>query len=150
MKVAESVYEAIKPLFTNEVKLVEVEYIKKNDGMHLCIYIDKEDGVTVDDCVYVNGLIDEKLEELDPTNNAPYYLDISSYGLDKPLKYDWQFKKYIGKKVEVKLYRKIEDRKEFVAILKAKNEEEVVVEVDNENITYKLTDVAYIIPYIEF
>ena len=150
MKVAESVYEAIKPLFTNEVKLVEVEYIKKNDGMHLCIYIDKEDGVTVDDCVYVNGLIDEKLEELDPTNNAPYYLDISSYGLDKPLKYDWQFKKYIGKKVEVKLYRKIEDRKEFVAILKAKNEEEVVVEVDNENITYKLADVAYIIPYIEF
>ena len=150
MKVAESVYEAIKPLFTNEIKLVEVEYIKKNDGMHLCIYIDKEDGVTVDDCVYVNGLIDEKLEELDPTNNAPYYLDISSYGLDKPLKYDWQFKKYIGKKVEVKLYRKIEDRKEFVAILKAKNEEEVVVEVDNENITYKLADVAYIIPYIEF
>lgn len=150
MKVAESVYEAIKPLFTNEVKLVEVEYIKKNDGMHLCIYIDKEDGVTVDDCVYVNGLIDEKLEELDPTNNAPYYLDISSYGLDKPLKYDWQFKKYIGKKVEVKLYRKIEDRKEFVAVLKAKNEEEVVVEVDNENITYKLADVAYIIPYIEF
>ena len=64
MKVADSVYEAIKPLFTNEIKLVEVEYIKKNDGMHLCIYIDKEDGVTVDDCVYVNGLIDEKLEEL--------------------------------------------------------------------------------------
>ena len=150
MKVADSVYEAIKPLFTNDIKLVEVEYIKKNDGMHLCIYIDKEDGVTVDDCVYVNGLIDEKLEELDPTNNAPYYLDISSYGLDKPLKFDWQFKKYIGKKVEVKLYRKIDDRKEFVAILKAKNEDEVVVEIDNENITYKLADVAYILPYIEF
>ena len=150
MKVADSVYEAIKPLFTNDIKLVEVEYIKKSDGMHLCIYIDKEDGVTVDDCVYVNGLIDEKLEELDPTNNAPYYLDISSYGLDKPLKYDWQFKKYIGQKVEVKLYRKIEDRKEFVAILKAKNEEEVVVEVDNENVTYKLVDVAHITPYIEF
>ena len=150
MKVADLVYDAIKPLFNSDLKLVEVEYIKKNDGMHLCIYIDKEEGVTVDDCVYVNRLIDEKLEELDPTNNSPYYLDISSYGLDKPLKYDWQYKKYIGKKVNVKLYRKIGERKEFVAILKAKSEESVVVNIDDENITLNLTDVAYITPYIEF
>lgn len=150
MKVADLVYDAIKPLFKGDLKLVEVEYIKKSDGMHLCIYIDKEDGVTLDDCVAVNALIDQPLEDLDPTNNAPYYLDISSYGLDKPLKYDWQFKKYIGKKVNVKLYRKVDERKEFVAILKAKNEESVVVSVDDENISLNLNDVAYITPYIEF
>ena len=85
MKVADLVYDKIKPLFTGDIQLVEVEYAKKNDGMHLIVYIEKENGVTVDDCVAVSRLIDEPLEELNPTGDAPYYLDISSYGLDKPL-----------------------------------------------------------------
>lgn len=150
MKVSDSVFEKIKPLFTGDIQLVEVEYAKKNDGMHLTIYIDKEDGVTVEDCVAVSRLIDETLEELNPTNDAPYYLDISSYGLDKPLKYDWQFKKYENTKVNVKLYRKIDERKEFVAILKQKTEDSVVLSIDEENIKINLKDVAYITPYIEF
>ena len=150
MKVAEAVFEGIKPLFNAEIQLIDVEYVKKNDGMHLIIYIDKENGVTIDDCVAVSRLIDEKLEELDPTNNEPYYLDISSYGLDKPLKFDWQFKKYYGKLVEVKLYRKVEDRKEFVATLVSKNEDSFVFSSNNENFTINNSDVAYVIPYIEF
>jgi len=150
MKVADLVYEKISPLFTGDIKLVEVEYVKKNDGMHLIIYIEKEDGLTVDDCVAVSRLIDEPLEELDPTNNEPFYLDISSYGLDKPLKYDWQFKKYMDKKVDVKLYRKVNELKEFTAILKAKDENKVVFEVEGENIEFSLNDVAYILPHIEF
>ena len=150
MKVSDSVFEKIKPLFTGDIQLVEVEYSKKNDGMHLIIYIEKEDGITVEDCVAVSRLIDEPLEELNPTNDAPYYLDISSYGLDKPLKYDWQFKKYENKKVNVKLYRKIDERKEFVAILKQKTEDSVVLSIDEENIKINLKDIAYITPYIEF
>ena len=150
MKIADLVFEKIKPLFTDEIKLVEVEYSKKNDGMHLVVYIEKETGITVDDCVAVSRLIDEPLDELNPTGDAPYYLDISSYGLDKPLKYDWQFKKYENKLVNVKLYAKIEGRKEFVATLKQKTEDSVILEVDNENIKINLKDIAYIAPYIEF
>jgi len=150
MKIAESVFNGISPLFKGDIQLVDVEYVKKNDGMHLIIYIDKEDGVTIDDCVEVNHLIDEKLEELDPTNNEPYYLDISSYGLDKPLKFDWQFKKYIGKLVNVKLYRKVEERKEFVATLISKNEETFVFSDKDVNFTIDIKDVAYVTPYIEF
>lgn len=150
MKIADSVYEKIKPLFNEDIRLVEVEYLKKNDGMHLIIYIDKDNGITVDDCVYVNNLIDESLEELNPTNDAAYYLDISSYGLDKPLKFDWQFKKYYDQKVNVKLYRKLNELKEFVAVLKSKDEEKVVLQLDEENISINLSDIAYITPYIEF
>lgn len=150
MKIADSVYEKIKPLFNSDIELVEVEYVKKNDGMHLVVYIEKENGVSVDDCVAVSRLIDEPLEELNPTNDEPYYLDISSYGLDKPLKYDWQFKKYGNKNVNVKLYAKIDGRKEFVAVLKQKTEDSVIVEVDNENVKINLKDIAYITPYIEF
>lgn len=150
MKVADLVYENIKPLFTKDIQLIEVEYAKKSDGMHLTIYIDKESGLTVDDCVEVSHLIDQPLEDLNPTNDEPYYLDISSYGLDKPLKYDWQFKKYENKKVNVKLYRKIDDRKEFVAILKQKSDDSVILSVDEENLKINLKDIAYITPYIEF
>ena len=150
MKVADLVAEKIKPLFTDDIQLVEVGYVKKNDGMHLIVYIEKEDGISVDDCVAVSRLIDEPLEELNPTNDAPYYLDISSYGLDKPLKYDWQFKKYQDKKVNVKLYAKIDGKKEFVAVLKQKTDEYVVFALDNENIKINLKDIAYITPYLEF
>lgn len=150
MKVAELVYENIKPLFNKNITLVEVEYVKKNDGMHLIVYIEKEEGVTVEDCVEVSRMIDQPLEDLNPTNDAPYFLDISSYGLDKPLKYDWQFKKYQDKQVNVKLYAKLEGRKEFVAVLKQKIEDCVVVEVDNENLKINLKDIAYITPYIVF
>ena len=150
MKVADLVYEKIKPLFASDIQLVEVEYAKKNDGMHLIIYIEKEGGVTVEDCVEVSRLIDEPLEELNPTNDEPYYLDISSYGLDKPLKYDWQFKKYENQKVNVKLYAKIDGRKEFVATLKQKTEDSVVLGVEDENVKINLKDIAYITPYIEF
>ena len=150
MKISDLVYEKIKPLFTGDIQLVEVEYAKRSDGMHLTIYIEKEDGVSVDDCVAVSRLIDEPLEELNPTHDEPYYLDISSYGLDKPLKYDWQFKKYENKKVNVKLYAKIDGRKEFVAILKQKTEDNVVLSIDDENISLNLKDIAYITPYVEF
>ncbi len=150
MKVADLVYDKIKPLFNSDIQLVEVEYAKKNDGMHLTIYIEKENGVTVEDCVEVSRLIDEPLEELNPTNDEPYYLDISSYGLDKPLKYDWQFKKYADQKVNVKLYHKVNELKEFVAVLKQKTEDSVVLNVNEENVKINLKDIAYITPYIEF
>ena len=148
--ISDLVLENIKPLFNKDITLVDVEYTKKADGMHLTIYIDKENGVTVEDCVEVSHLVDQPLEDLNPTNDEPYFLDISSYGLDKPLKFDWQFKKYIDKKINVKLYSKVNGKKDFVAVLKAKTEDSVIVNTENENITFKLSEVAYITPYIEF
>jgi len=148
--VSDLVLDNIKPLFNGDITLVDVEYTKKADGMHLTIYIDKENGVTVEDCVEVSHLVDQPLEDLNPTNDEPYFLDVSSYGLDKPLKFDWQFKKYLDKKINIKLYSKVNGKKDYVAVLKAKTEDSVIVNIENENITFKLTEVAYITPYIEF
>ena len=150
MKVADLVFENIKPLFMGDIKLLEVEYVKLNDGMHLIVYIDKEGGVTIDDCVKVNDLISQTIDDLNPTNDAQYVLDVSSYGLDRPLKFDWQFKKYENKKVNVKLYQKIDGRKEFVAILLGKDDKNFSFNSDKENFTINTADVAYITPYIEF
>ena len=150
MKIAESVYQAIKPAFTGDVQLIDVEYTKKVDGMHLCVFIDKVGGITIDDCVAVSNLIDPILEDLNPTEDKPYALDVSSYGLDRPLKFDWQFKKYINQKINVKLYQKINNLKEFVAVLKEKTENEIVVEFNGVNEQFNLKDVAFVTPYIEF
>ena len=150
MKIAEIVKENISPLFKGDIKLVDVEYTKKNDGMHLVIYIDKPNGITIEDCVEVNHLIDDKLEELNPTEDKPYHLDVSSYGLDKPLKFDWQFKKYENQKVIVKLYHKINDLKEFVAVLKSKTDSKIKLEINNEIQEFNLADVASVLPYLEF
>lgn len=150
MKVSEIVKQHISPLFTGETRLVDVEYEKRNDGMHLVVYIDKPTGVQIEDCVEVSRMLDPVLDELNPTNDETYSLDVSSYGLDKPLKFDWQFKKYAGEKVEVKLYRKLDGRKEFVATLLSRDENATQFNVDNQNITIPNADIAYITPYIEF
>lgn len=150
MKVSDIVKEKIAPMFTGDVRLVDVEYEKLNDGMHLVVYIDKPNGVMIDDCVEVSRMIDPVLDELNPTNDEKYSLDVSSYGLDKPLKFDWQFKYYTGKKVETKLYRKIDGVKEFVATLIARDEKNTQFELEDKIVTISNTDIAYITPYIEF
>ena len=150
MKVKELVMEKIKPLFNDEIRLVDVDYEKRTDGMHLVIYIDKDTGVTIDDCVAIDSLVGPVIDELNPTDDQPYSLDVSSYGLDKPLKFDWQFRKYYDKLVNVKLYRKIDGRKEFVATLRSKDDNCIIVGIDDFNIAYDLKDVAYVTPYIEF
>lgn len=150
MKVSDFVKEKIAPMFTGDIRLVDVEYEKRNDGMHLVVYIDKPNGVMIDDCVEVSRMIDPVLDELNPTNDEKYSLDVSSYGLDKPLKFDWQLKNYTGKKVEAKLYRKIDGVKEFVATLIARDEKNTQFELEDKVVTISNTDIAYITPYIEF
>lgn len=152
MKVAEMVTQAIDPIFEGfkDIKLVEVEYKKMQDGMHLVIYIDKETGVTIEDCEFVSKAVDECLDDLNPTGDETYRLDVSSYGLDKPLKHDWQLKKYINNKVNVKLYHKVDNLKEFIATLIGYNNEEYVFNKDDNNISINRASVAYITPYIEF
>ena len=150
MKTADLVYETISPLFNGlDVRLVEVEYVKKYDNMHLVIYIDKDNGVTVEDCERVSKMIDPVIEELNPTKDATYCLDVSSYGLDKPLKYDWQFEKYLNKKVSVTLYKKVEDLKAFDAILKG-YKDNYEFEIDGKTINISKDLVANVLPYIEF
>ncbi len=150
MKVADEVLDAITPLFKDDIKLVEVEYVKRQDGMHLIVYLDKPNGVTLDDCEAKSNQISDLLDELDPTDGEPYHLDVSSYGLDRPLKYDWQFKKYLNQKVKVSLYRKIDGKKEFVATLVGFTQDDFTFSIDGENLNLDNVYVAQITPYIDF
>ena len=150
MKVAEIVEKAIRPLFDElDVNLVEVEYVKKNDGMHLVVLLDKETGVTLEDCSMVARMVNPILDELDPTQDS-YYFDVSSYGLDRPLKYDWLLDRYIDQKVSVKLYQKFNNLKEFDAVLVSYDENSYTFMIDNNKQTIERKLVATLLPYIEF
>ena len=117
--------------------------------MHLIVYIDKQSGITLEDCEKVSRMIDPVIEELNPTKDESYCLDVSSYGIDKPLKYDWQFDNYMDKKVEVKLYKKVDNLKEFSAVLKG-YKDNYQFEIDGKVVEINKELVAYVLPYIEF
>ena len=83
-------------------ELVEIEYAKKNTGYNLTVFIDNKQGITLDDCEKVSRALDQILEDEDPTNGEAYIFNVSSVGLDRPLKKDRDFERNLNKEIEVK------------------------------------------------
>ena len=103
-KIEEKVEKLVEP-FAEQLgyELVGVEYeVKKGSDNELVIYIDKDGGVDLDDCEKLSRLIDEPIDELDPIEEA-YVLCVSSPGLDRPLKTDKDFKRAVGKDIDLKM-----------------------------------------------
>lgn len=122
-------------------ELYDVEYLKEGNEYHLCIYIDKENGIDISDCEKVNDAINPVLDEADYIKNQ-YYLEVSSSGLEKNLRNKEHFEKQIGKKIEVKLYVKIENQKVFQGILKEYNKDFLILELEQNEIKINLDQVA--------
>ena len=103
-KVEQDTLDAISaPVEALGYEIVDVEYVKKPDGMNLTVYIDIPRGVTLDDCEAVHNLINPIMDALDPTEGA-YVLNVSSPGLDRPFKKPRDYERNYGREVEVKLY----------------------------------------------
>ncbi len=150
-KVVSLCNEKICPLIEKlGYEVVEVEYQKKVDGMNLTFYIDKENGVTVEDCEKVNDAIFDALDELDPTQGEPYLLNISSPGLDRPIKNYKDFLRNKDKKVKVTLYKQNDGIKNYIGLLKDYTETDVTIAVDDKLIILKHSEIAQISPVIEF
>ncbi len=112
--------------------LVDVEYVKEFGSYYLRVYIDKEGGITLDDCQNMSELLSERLDKEDPIETA-YYLEVSSPGLDRPLKTDKDLKRSLGKDIEISLYKPLDNRKKYEGKLMDFTEEKIVIEV-NENL----------------
>lgn len=84
-------------------ELVDVEYVKEGSKWYLRLYVDKEGGITIDDCQKVHEHVTDVIDAADPIP-GPYYFEVSSPGLDRPLKTDRDFERYKGEAVEVSLY----------------------------------------------
>lgn len=131
-------------------EVVEVEYAKKSDGMNLTFYIDKENGVQIDDCEKVSKAIDKVLDDLNPTDDEPYILNVSSPGIDRPLKTDRDFIRNLGKEISVSLFAKFNGKKIYEGVLKAFDENTLTIEINNEELVLSRDKIAHIVPIIKF
>lgn len=125
-------------------ELVDVEYVKEGGTWYLRAYIDKPEGISIDDCEAVSRRLSDILDEKDYIDGA-YILEVSSPGLGRPLKKEKDFKRSLGEEVEIRTYRMIDKQKEFTGILKGYDENTVTIEEDGGNArTFEKADIALI------
>ena len=151
-KVIDKCNQSIVPIIENlGYDVLEVEYAKKVDGMNLTFFIDKPEGITLDDCEKVNNAITDVLDEINVSDDAPYILNVSSAGLDRPIKNHKDFLRNKGKQVEIKLYVPENNQKVFVGELVDFNDDGyTILSAQNEQIFFEKSKVAICSPVIEF
>lgn len=135
----------IMPLIqANHLELVDVEWVKEGSVYYLRVYIDKEGGVTVDDCEVISRAFGDILDEKDYISEN-YVFEVSSPGLDRPLKKEKDFARSIGKEVEIKLFKPVNKQKEFIGELTAYDKNTVTVQLDDEEtMVFNRSDIAVI------
>ena len=121
--------------------LWDVEYVKEAGEWFLRIYIDKEGGISIEDCEAVSRPLSDKLDEVDPIEGS-YTFEVSSAGADRVLKKPEHFAQFQGSEVEVRLYRARGGRKEFVGLLQSWQDGDVVLEVGGQPMSFEKKEVA--------
>ena len=142
--------ELITPILErNQFELVDVEYVKEGSEWYLRAYIDKEGGITVNDCTLVAREMNEILDREDYVEGS-YIFEVSSPGLGRPLKKEKDYVRAMGKNLEIRTYRAINKEKEFYGILKSYDNESVTIEIENietekaEDLTFAKKEIALI------
>lgn len=132
----------VLPIVLSEgMELVDIEYRRESGGWVLRVILDKQGGVTLDDCTRVSQEVGRNLdvEDMIPTS---YALEVSSPGLSRPLKTEKDFTKYLHQLVKVKTVDPIENRRQFKGKLLAVSENGVEIQVDGRSFQIAFSNVA--------
>ena len=129
--------------------LWDVEYIKEAGSWYLRLYIDKEGGVSIDDCEAVSRGVDPLLDEADPIQDA-YTFEVSSAGADRPLKKPEHFDAFMGAEVDVKFYKAVNGQKSATGILADYDDGSVTLNVGGEEIAYDKKEIAFVRLHVSF
>lgn len=151
VKSNEEIKAFLEPI-ANEVgvKIVEMEF-KLGKNPSLTVFIDKDGGVDLDTCEVFHNAIFDPLDELNPSFDMPYTLNVSSLGIDRPFKTDEDFLSHVGQRVEVKLYASIKGKKFYDGILVSYGNGQVTLKVDEKNtFTIELKNIVKMNEYIDF
>jgi ribosome maturation factor RimP len=141
-KVTEIIEELAAPIVQGEeLELVDVEFKKEGANWFLRVFIDKPEGVDIDDCGRVSEKLSELLDEVDPIPQA-YFLEVSSPGAERPLKKATDYERAIGKHVYITTYEPIEGQKIFEGVLNAYDGETITVQEAKKASTLPLESVA--------
>ncbi len=132
--IVQQVEELIAPVIDElGLELVDVEYVKEGAQWYLRIFIDKESGVDIDDCADVSRAAGEVLDQKDPITQA-YTLEVSSPGLERPLKKDQDFERFQGRLARIITKEAFQGYKEFTGYLVGLVDDEIVLEYEKEQI----------------
>ena len=121
-------------------ELVDVEYLSKYGKWVLRLYIDSERGITIDDCARVSGELGDLIDIKDVIEHE-YVLEVSSPGLNRPLKKEKDFLRAIGKKIKVKTVTPLNGRRNFKGVLKAFQKGDLYLQVDNQQVVLTWSDI---------
>ena len=146
--------ELLRPIAqANHVEIYDVEYVKEGSEWYLRCYIDREEGVSIDDCEAVSRMLSDRLDETDFIDDA-YILEVSSPGLGRQLKKDRHLEKSILKEVDVKTWKPMDGTKEFTGILKAFDADTLTIgmgdEAQERDIVFNRKEIAAIRLTLDF
>ena len=149
-KTAELVYGLAKPI-ADELGLTiwDVRFEKEGSMWILSVIIDKEGGVSLNDCEAMSRPLDTKLDEVDPIEQS-YCLEVSSAGIERELSKDWHFNVCQGQTVVVRLIRPYNGVREFVGTLLNAQNETVFIESEGNQYEFRMSDIAFVRLYAEF
>ena len=154
-EVEEFVRTLIVPILKDTgIMLVDVEYVREKDWF-LRIFIDKPKGIEIDDCQFVSEMLAEVLDDKDPIKEK-YYLEVSSPGIDRPLKNDNDFLANYGKKVDIQFFAPLEGNKELTGVLLSHTDTEIevqqIIKGREVKIPFKIERkmIAVVRPHIDF
>ncbi len=151
IKTEEVVFDLAKPI-TDEynLELIDVEYKKEGQNWYLRVYIDKDGGIMLSDCEMVSKKLSDILDEKDPFEGS-YILEVSSPGLDRPLKKERDFIRYMDRDVEISLYQAVNNSKNFKGINKGIKDDVLTIQLeDNSLMEIPMKSVASVRLYFEF
>ena len=125
--------------------LYDVEYVKEGKDFFLRIFIDKPEGINVEDCETVNNAINDIIDEADYIK-GPYFLEVSSPGIERNIRKEKHLKQNIGKEIEVKLFKPVGGAKQWTGLLEQYDantivikQEETLLSIDRKNIAQMKT-----------
>lgn len=133
--IIKEVTKLVMPLLEEKgMELVDLQYRHENTGWVLRLFIDKPGGMTVDDCAGISRELGHHLDvkELIPYN---YHLEVSSPGVNRPLKKMDDFKKFTGFSVQITTTTPLENRRNFTGLLKAVNDDSIIIEIDGRDLS---------------
>lgn len=139
-----TVWEIVEPFAQDlGLRIWDVRFLKEGSSWFLRIFIDKDGGVSIDDCVDLTHAINKPLDEADPIEQA-YFLEVSSPGVERDLVRDEHFEAYIGEKIKVKMIRPIEGKREFSGILSDYSDGNITISLDEGGFTFTKKEASWI------
>lgn len=149
-KLTEKIAAIAAPVVEEEgCSLWDVEYVREAGTWYLRIFIDKEDGVSIDDCERISRRLDPILDEEDPIAES-YVFEVGSAGADRELKRPGDFEMFLGSDVEVKLYQPVNGSKTFVGELLAYDDGAVLIRSGKREDRFEKNQIAKVKLYVSF